>query len=76
MSLYSSIVSVFIVTHNCSINHNQVQIVELQTVSSVSCSRHGDLVCGICECYHSFFGESCQCNSTGVDTTGRVLNCP
>ena len=42
----------------------------------MSCSRRGDLVCGVCECDHGFFGESCQCNSTGVDNRGQVLKCP
>lgn len=45
-------------------------------MDSQLCSRKGDLVCGICECDHGFFGETCQCNSTGVNSAGQLLNCP
>ncbi|CAI8001615.1 Integrin beta-1, partial [Geodia barretti] len=36
---------------NCSCENKEEE-------NSTSCSNHGDLVCGICECYYGFFGES------------------
>ena len=48
----------------------------VQDEASDSCSGEGDLVCGICECNHGRFGETCQCGSTGVDEHGNAFMCP
>lgn len=42
--------------------------------SSSKCDRHGDEVCGVCECHEGHFGKNCECNAETASTTDDV-NC-
>jgi hypothetical protein len=49
--------------------------VQRETNSS-QCNGRGTLVCGICECNPGYFGDICQCDSSGATATNEIVMCP
>ena len=47
----------------------------IQEKNSDECNNQGDFVCGICECNTGYFGDKCQCDSTGLQN-GVSVECP